>query len=104
MSDQTRSTELTVRILDRDYQVLCPENERESLLESAEYLSARMAGLKKKGQSLGSERLAVMTALNMARELLEQQNRSKRRKVDDEAGDRLKQLQLQIESVLEANR
>lgn len=92
---------VTIRILGHEYQVACPEGERESLLASAEYLDKRMNSIQKKGKALGMERIAVMTALNMAHELLDFQNARKRASVDKEINDRLQQLQLKIDAALE---
>ncbi len=102
MSPTKENTQLTVRILGRDYQISCPENEREALLASAEYLSKRMTNIQKKGKTLGMERIAVMTALNMARDLIEHEKQEQRGAVDIEVDDRLEQLQLKISSALEA--
>jgi cell division protein ZapA len=101
MSGGREQTQLTVRILGRDYQVACPEGERESLLTSAEYLSKRMNAVQKKGKTLGMERIAVMTALNMARDLLDQERRKQRAPMDDQVSERLQQLQFKIESALD---
>jgi len=101
VSDPRKQSQLTVRILGRDYQVACPEDEREALLRSAEYLSKRMSSVQKKGKTLGMERIAVMTALNMARDLLEAQERRKHAPMDDDMEHRLQQLQLRIESALD---
>lgn len=92
---------VTIRILGHEYQVACPEGERETLLASAEYLDKRMSTIQKKGKALGMERIAVMTALNMAHELLDFQNQRKRASVDKEINDRLQQLQLKIDAALE---
>ncbi len=90
-----------VRILEHEYQVQCPENERESLLAAAEYLNQRMNAIRKKGKALGMERIAVMTALNMAAELLEhKRGGGKNRVVDNAASERLHQLQLRIDGAL----
>jgi len=102
MTPSRENTQLTVRILGRDYQISCPENEREALLASAEYLSKRMSSIQKKGKTLGMERIAVMTALNMARDLIEHEKQSHRGPVDHEVDDQLEQLQLKISSALEA--
>jgi cell division protein ZapA len=96
---------VTVRILEHEYQVQCPENERESLLAAAEYLNQRMNAIRKKGKALGMERIAVMTALNMAAELLDsKRGGGKVRALDTGASDRLHQLQLRIDSALNENR
>ncbi len=100
----TRAASLTVRILGHEYQVACPDGEREALLASAEYLDRRMAAIQKKGRALGMERIAVMTALNMARELLDAKNPRRKAAADREINARLQQLQLKIDAALEEDR
>jgi cell division protein ZapA len=96
---------VTVRILEHEYQVQCPENERESLLAAAEYLNQRMTAIRKKGKALGMERIAIMTALNMAAELLDnKRSGGKVRTLDSAVGERLNQLQLRIDGALNENR
>lgn len=96
---------VTVRILEHEYQVQCPESERESLLAAAEYLNQRMNAIRKKGKALGMERIAVMTALNMAAELLEgRRGGGKGRALDSGIGERLSQLQLRIDNALGESR
>jgi cell division protein ZapA len=90
---------VTVRILDHEYQVNCPEGGREPLLAAAEYLNQRMGAIRKKGKTLSMERIAVMTALNMAHELLDHKQ-GKPRSIDRETSERLQQLQLKIDSAL----
>lgn len=104
MSTQQDQSQLTVRILGRDYSVACPEGEREALLASAEYLSKRMAAIQRKGKTLGMERIAVMAALNMARDLLAIERQQQHSPMDESVSERLEQLQLRIESELDDNR
>ena len=59
---------LDITLLGRAYSVACPPEEREALLEAVAFLDAKMADLAKQTRSTG-ERLAVMTALNLAHEL-----------------------------------
>ncbi|AWN14334.1 cell division protein ZapA [Salinisphaera sp. LB1] len=106
-SDKTQ-TALTVRILGRDYSVNCPEGEREALLRSAEHVSKRMSAIQRQGKTLGSERIAIMAALNIARDLLDLQRQVERRDAgladsDEEMTERLSQLQLRIESALDSS-
>jgi len=63
---------VTVNILDRDYQVSCSPEEREALLNSAHYLNDRMREIKANGSVVGLERIAVMAALNITHELLQE--------------------------------
>lgn len=60
---------LDISILGRDYRVGCAPEEREALKNAVEFLDSRMGELAEKTKSNG-ERLAVMTALNLAHELL----------------------------------
>ena len=62
---------VTVTILDKEYMVACPDDERELLHASADLLNSRMHELRDSGKVLGNERVAVMAALNIAHEHLE---------------------------------
>ena len=64
---------LEIRLLGKDYRVACPPEERESLQAAVELLDERMGEMATKSKSTG-ERRAVMTALNLAHELLSQKN------------------------------
>ena len=100
-----KQSALTIRILGRDYSIACPEGEREALLNSAEYLSRRIHAIQRKGKTLGVERIAVMAALNIARDLIAAERRLERQEAglpatDGEITERLSQLQLHIDSAL----
>lgn len=87
-----------VRILDKEYQIACQPDERASLLEAAEYLDRRMRELRGRGSVIGSDRLAVITALNLSNELL------RLRGVESEhaaLGERLAELQQRVASALD---
>ncbi len=62
---------VTVRILEKEYQVACPEQERAALIQSAELLSAKMQEIRATGKVVGLDRIAVMAALNLAHESIE---------------------------------
>lgn len=62
---------ITVKVLGRDYQVACPPDERDALYAAARYLDDRMQSIRKRSAGLGLERIAIMTGLNMARELMQ---------------------------------
>ena len=65
-----RSLTLDVSILGREYRVACKESEREELLLAVQFLDRRMREIRDGGKVVGSERIAVMAALNIAHELL----------------------------------
>lgn len=60
---------MDIRLRGKDYTVACPPEEQEALRTAAAYLDARMAEIASRTRGTG-ERLAVMTALNLAHELL----------------------------------
>jgi len=57
-------------VLDKEYQIACPPNEREALLESARYLNDKMREIRDSRKMVGSERVAIMAALNITHDLL----------------------------------
>jgi len=59
-----------VTILDRDYRVACPEEERAGLRHSAELLDKRMREIRDGGRIVDTDRIAVMAALNLTYEML----------------------------------
>ena len=61
---------LDVTILDRQYRVACPDEEREELMASVAYLDRKMREIKETGKIAGADRVAVMAALNITHELL----------------------------------
>ncbi len=89
---------VSVRILDKEYQVACPANERTDLLDSAEVLNAKMLEIRDSGRIVGIDRIAVMAALNMANDLLHAQARD--RTLDGDVSSRLKLISDRVECVL----
>jgi cell division protein ZapA len=90
--------QVTIRILDKDYQVACPEDERDALVEAARLLHERMKEIRDSGKVVGVDRIAVMAALNMAHDLHE--TRAGRRSGADQFSRRIHQLQEKVEQAL----
>lgn len=65
---------VTITLLDKQYQVACDPAEREELMESARLLNQNMIRIRQSGAVIGLERIAVMSALNLAHDLVKQQN------------------------------
>jgi cell division protein ZapA len=61
---------VTVKILDKEYQVACPAEQEAELIVSASYLDKQMRSIRESGRVIGLERIAVMAALNISHELL----------------------------------
>ena len=90
--------QVSVRILDKEYQVACPQNERTELLDSAEVLNAKMREIRDSGRVVGLDRIAVMAALNMAHELIHAQARDQM--LEGDVSNRLKLISDRVENVL----
>ena len=71
MSEQVVA--VAVEILDKEYTIACPPSEREGLLESARMLGDRLRGIRDSGKVMGTERMVIITALNLIHELTRQQ-------------------------------
>lgn len=61
---------VTVKILDKDYQVACPPEQEKGLIDAARHLDKQMRKVRDSGKVVGLERIAVMVALNTAYDLL----------------------------------
>ena len=59
--------------MDKEYRVSCPAEEQASLLASAEFLNGKLKEIRSRGSIIGTERIAIMAALNLAHELLNMQ-------------------------------
>ncbi|MBV2121179.1 MAG: cell division protein ZapA [Candidatus Thiodiazotropha sp. (ex. Lucinisca nassula)] len=89
---------VTVSILDKEYRISCQPDERESLLQAAAFVDGQMREIRQGGRIIGTERIAVMTALNIANDLL----LSQKTKQDgsQNISRRIKTLQEKIEIAL----
>lgn len=67
---------VTVKILDKEYQVSCKSDEVHALKQSAEYLDNKMREIKAGSPVLGLDRVAVMAALNIANDFLNENKRN----------------------------
>ncbi|MBM3376285.1 MAG: cell division protein ZapA [Betaproteobacteria bacterium] len=65
-----KAEELEVAIMDRGYRLACPPEEKPLLMECVAMVDTRMRQIKQNSRLQGSDRIAVMAALTLARELL----------------------------------
>jgi cell division protein ZapA len=93
---------VAVRILDKEFFVACPAEERADLLQSAAYLNGKMREIRDTGKVVGLDRIAVIAALNMANELVKLRGRDEQ--VTELVGGRLKLLRERVEGALESGR
>jgi len=95
MSD--RMVRVSVRILEKEYQVACLPEERSELLDSAEFLNGKMKDIRDGGNIVGLDRIAVMAALNLAHELLK---RNRNEAADSDVSERVRMMRERVEAAL----
>jgi cell division protein ZapA len=93
--DQAR---VSVRIMEKEYVIACPYDDRSALLDAAEFLNVRMREIRDSGRVVGIDRIAVMAALNLAHEYLKGKDRESR--VDNGVGQRVRALRERVEGAL----
>ncbi len=89
---------VSIRILEKEYQVACPADEKADLIASAELLNQKMREIRDSGKVIGLDRVAVMAALNMANELLQRTDDD--RELKDIVGLRVKAMRERLDTAL----
>lgn len=99
---QQEQARVSVRIMEKEYVIACPYEERTALLDTAEFLNTRMKEVRDSGKVVGLDRIAVMVALNLANELLRLKSQdAKHEKLESEAAGRVRALRERVESAIE---
>ncbi|MDE0743740.1 MAG: cell division protein ZapA [Woeseiaceae bacterium] len=93
---------VSVKILEKEYQISCLASERNALLDSAEALNGKMREIRDSGKVVGLDRIAVMAALNMAHDLI--QAETKDQAIENSLGTRLKMMADRVDSILGSNK
>jgi cell division protein ZapA len=89
---------VNVQILDKEYLIACPPDEQEDLLRAATLLNQRLKQIRDQGKVMGTERLVIMAALNMANELTKIASREERSTA--ELGARVRGMRERVERAL----
>jgi cell division protein ZapA len=101
-SPKAQHEPVTISILDKEFRIACPPEERDALLASARYLSDKMREIRESGKVVGLDRIAIMAGLTIANELLQQ--KAQVDKLDAVAAPRLIALQRRMEQILNGHR
>ena len=92
---------VTIRVLEKEYQVACPVDETDALLDSARFLDGKMREIRDNRKTVGADRVAVMAALNIAHDLLQCES-GKGGGTDAKA--RIRSLQAKVEAAISRGR
>ena len=95
---EDRVSRVSVRLLDREYQVACPAEERSALLDSAEYLDAKMREVRDSGKVVGLACQHCADPAHVANELIKVRKHGT--VVEGDLGARLKSLRERVETAL----
>ena len=90
---------LAVKILDRSYKVKCSPEQAAELEQAAHYLNDQMKKVRQSANVTSTDRIAIVTALNVAHELLQLKKQSNG--YIDIMNQRIKHLQDKIHQALE---
>jgi len=91
---------VNVKILEKEYQISCPAEERKALVDSAELLNNKMREIRDSGKVVGLDRIAVMAALNMANDLIAANGVGLQ--LESKAKNRLRAMRERVESALQS--
>jgi cell division protein ZapA len=67
---------VSLRLIDREFLIACPPEERDGLLEAASFLDRKMRELRTHAKTPGFDRLAVLAAISITHEYLQLQKRA----------------------------
>lgn len=89
---------ITVDILGKGYKVRCPQDKVQELQNAAAYVDKEMRKLRDTGNVVGLDRVAIITALNIAYQLL---TTEKKENTDiDVIAVKIREMQRKIEAAL----
>ena len=89
---------VSVEILGKSYKVKCPIEHVPELRNAAAYVDKEMRQIRDSGKVIGIERIAIITALNVAYQLLNSEH--KENKDIDSMSKRIVDMQRRIEEAL----
>jgi cell division protein ZapA len=101
---------LDITLFGKEHRVACPPGEQDALLQAAAYVDGKMHDIAEKTHSKVAERIAVMTALNIAHEFLSLQNQPPKESPEqnpetgldtDAVKRRIAVMEAQLDAVLE---
>jgi len=89
---------VSVSILGKEYRIGCETGEEDELVSASRLLDTRMREVRGSGKVIGTDRIAVMVALNLAHELLRE--KSDQDTAASSSNKRIRSLRERIEMAL----
>ncbi|MGB0467305.1 MAG: cell division protein ZapA [Pontibacterium sp.] len=92
---------VSIRLLDKEYSINCPEGAESELQAAAAYLDKKMSEIRYNGKLVGLERITVMAALNISHELMiERAGDKAQQKTQQQQNQQLERLNQKIADAL----
>ncbi|MCZ2721545.1 cell division protein ZapA [Marinomonas sp. 15G1-11] len=85
---------VSVNILGQEYKINCPKGHEAELTEAADYLNGQMQEIRNNGKIIGTEKVAIIAALNITHDMLSS------RKYARSNEQQLRELTSQLDSAL----
>ncbi|WP_417437214.1 cell division protein ZapA [Idiomarina abyssalis] len=93
---------MDIKLLERNYKVACPVGQESALQQAADTLNERLMETKERTQLTNVEQIAVMTALNLCHEWIQDQNEQSAKTAKLE--EKIQLLQATIEQAMSEQR
>lgn len=99
--NRSKSVPVNLHILEKDYVVACPEEERDTLMASARFLKEKVQEVRDGGKVVSTERIVVISALNIIHEYLhyKQQNEHGSHNINSEIGRLQEKIDLALSEI-----
>ena len=97
MSDEESKDIISLKIAGIDYQLYCPEEEQEALLNAAEYLNKKIKKLKRQTKFLSVEKVALLAGLEITNEMMNDSNKESSSNTEQIATENKKSTKSEIE-------
>ncbi len=100
MNVHTERETLKIYILEKEYQIVCEDHEREPLTKAAQYLDSKMKEIRAARKVIGAEAIAIMAALNMSHDYMQCMKNSNDFSQTEGDGGKIKRIQEKINSAI----
>jgi cell division protein ZapA len=97
MSDEESKDIISLKIAGIDYQLYCPEEEQEALLNAADYLNKKIKKLKRQTKFLSVEKVALLAGLEITNEMMNESNKESSSNTEQIATENKKSTKSEIE-------
>jgi cell division protein ZapA len=104
MSEEESKDIISLKIAGIDYQLYCPEEEQQALLESADYLNKKIKKLKRQTKFLSVEKVALLAGLEITNEMMSQSYKDSKPTKEESSSQIEKDTEIKAENSKESEK